>query len=690
MIKKNVIFFPQINLHVMFMFITTVSEMKQLDLLSYLLESTIFTKPEVPNDNLQSIINEDFVTFMKQNDVKTIVQQLQATEFNEKSELISYIGVASLQLFVGVNWLGDSTDSVTEAQSCEVLKDVLIEDGDSVAAPVKNLHLLLIAKLIFVDSLSDDEDNLALLTWALRCCCVVATVLDEKSDKLMSQASNIISLAEKIIADEPEVSTKLKTLFYLQCAGLYRIYYRVKDAEKMTDEAARVVGISLSETGALGRRTKFQTKDIAQFCVDVANVAETSVDDLINMDRAELATDVRLEDELRLERIKFREEREEEVVLSGLQQCVLVSRYSGKVSSAAVLDSLACEELLPYLAPVLLRPQSWSLHMACLLARSRVESREGRTVERSLAQVETCLENIKLPGQQQADRRRLVYISSLAPVWEVERVLGKMLISLGLTKAALEVFIRLEQWEEVIICYTLLELRHKAAEVIKMRLEEQESARLWCLLGDATDDLQCYHKALTLSNKKSARAWRSLGLHHYFQKQYQECIPLFEKSLELSSCQPQLILRLAFSAMEINNWELAARSYRNYCSYEMDNFEAWNNLANCYVKLGEKERAWRVLQESVRCDFENWKVWDNLMLISLDIGAFNDVIRSYNRILDIKQIHVDNQVISLITRAVLENMEDVEGVGAARLKMHLQKLLARLTMAMPKVIYICF
>lgn len=69
--------------------------------------------------------------------------------------------------------------------------------------------------------------------------------------------------------------------------------------------------------------------------------------------------------------------------------------------------------------------------------------------------------------------------------------------------------------------------------------------------------------------------------------------------------------------METENWELAAKSYRNYCrcavqiqvykanylqyfSYEMDNFEAWNNLANCYVKLGQKERAWRVLQEAVR------------------------------------------------------------------------------------------
>ena len=116
----------------------------------------------------------------------------------------------------------------------------------------------------------------------------------------------------------------------------------------------------------------------------------------------------------------------------------------------------------------------------------------------------------------------------------------------------------------------------------------------------------------------------------------------------------------------------------------MDNFEAWNNLANCYIKLGQKERAWRVLQEAVRCDFDNWKVWDNLMVISLDIGAFNEVIRSYNRILDIKQVHIDNQVLNIIAKAVLDNMTDFEGNPAGKLKDKLQKFLARLTLAMPK------
>ena len=136
--------------------------------------------------------------------------------------------------------------------------------------------------------------------------------------------------------------------------------------------------------------------------------------------------------------------------------------------------------------------------------------------------------------------------------------------------------------------------------------------------------------------------------------------------------------------MELEDWELGAQSYRQYCTMEMDNFEAWNSLSNCYVRLGQKERAWRVLQESVRCDFENWKVWDNLMVISVDIGAFSDAIRSYNRILDIKQTHADAEVLRILVDAVLGDVLDVEGVGAGRLKDRLQKLLARLTVAMPK------
>lgn len=41
--------------------------------------------------------------------------------------------------------------------------------------------------------------------------------------------------------------------------------------------------------------------------------------------------------------------------------------------------------------------------------------------------------------------------------------------------------------------------------------------------------------------------------------------------------------------------------------------------------MGQKERAYRALQEAVKCNFENWKVWDNLKNVSADCGQFEEV-----------------------------------------------------------------
>lgn len=67
-------------------------------------------------------------------------------------------------------------------------------------------------------------------------------------------------------------------------------------------------------------------------------------------------------------------------------------------------------------------------------------------------------------------------------------------------------------------------------------------------------------------------------------------------------------------------------------------------MSNAYIKLGQKARAWKVLQEAVKCDYDNWKIWDNIMVVSVDCGHFEDVIRSYHRVLDLKEKHVDVQV----------------------------------------------
>ena len=49
------------------------------------------------------------------------------------------------------------------------------------------------------------------------------------------------------------------------------------------------------------------------------------------------------------------------------------------------------------------------------------------------------------------------------------------------------------------------------------------------------------------------------------------------------------------------------------------------------------------------------------MVLSVDVGAFDEVIRSYNRILDIKQTHIDEDVLKILAGAVIDGLEDSLG-----------------------------
>ena len=68
-------------------------------------------------------------------------------------------------------------------------------------------------------------------------------------------------------------------------------------------------------------------------------------------------------------------------------------------------------------------------------------------------------------------RMKDIFTSRLPPKWNIQRELGNILLSLGAVKSALEVFEKIECWDEVIVCYNLLQMRHKSAEIIKKRYQ---------------------------------------------------------------------------------------------------------------------------------------------------------------------------------------------------------------------------
>ncbi|KAL9681816.1 hypothetical protein QQ045_013604 [Rhodiola kirilowii] len=103
------------------------------------------------------------------------------------------------------------------------------------------------------------------------------------------------------------------------------------------------------------------------------------------------------------------------------------------------------------------------------------------------------------------------------------REYGELLLRCGLIGEALKVFEDLELWDNLIYCYCLLEKKLVAVELINARLSvTPHDPRLWCSLGDVTNDDSCFEKALEVSNDKSTRAKRSLARSAYERGDYEE------------------------------------------------------------------------------------------------------------------------------------------------------------------------
>ena len=105
--------------------------------------------------------------------------------------------------------------------------------------------------------------------------------------------------------------------------------------------------------------------------------------------------------------------------------------------------------------------------------RTKLEKDEQRSIERSLMQMQTLVDSLPWKSDDSHHRLNMIYSIKPAPFWILENELVKILKSVGSTKTALDLALKLKLWEEVIDCYHILDLRHKAVEVIKKQMETE-------------------------------------------------------------------------------------------------------------------------------------------------------------------------------------------------------------------------
>lgn len=604
-----------------------------------------------------------------------------------RNVVLLLLGVSALKLFIQANWTGPATESDDQLfanvkdpdEMNKVSVKALDVEGESAYHLINNPALLVLANFLLREMRSVNS-SLTSAWWGYRCAFVHQLILLDRCQELYKTIKDdLLSIETSTLTQDDDQQGTLKMQFFLEAAIAHLFYFDVSTSQSYLDKAKELSGAEFKLTGALGTRTYFQQTPLPQLVLGVSKSADIdSLSATASCPVSDLPRKVLLKDDTVMNEVKFSEEQPEECQLTPEEQCLILATCLLRKNLCAP-EPLRDEETMAYIERVIAEPKAWSVHFSALFQRSRVESANGRRVERAMSQLQCLVDSVKSKQPRAILRQELFFCAGLPPLWNVEKELGHLFFSLGAAKSALDVFLRYELWEDVVQCYVQIQRRDRAEDVVRKCLEKEETPLLYCLLGDVTDDPKHYLKAWELSDKKSSRAQRSLGMYHYRKREYGEAIPYLERSLELNGLQAATWFSLGYAALQAENLELSVKSYKRVVALDPDNYEAWNNMANAYIRMGDKQKAWKVLRESLKCNYEDWRIWENYLLVSVDVGAFEECIKAWHRVIDIRGKHADAKVASILVKAVLEGIVGMTGQSAAGIKPKLLELFGRVT-----------
>ncbi|KAJ5562552.1 hypothetical protein N7461_001313 [Penicillium sp. DV-2018c] len=593
-----------------------------------------------------------YTTFVA-DQARTALQTSDGLTAVQKQSQILHIGLAALFSFLQSNVTGpplefnsaeiifpstlQSERTALKAVRAKIIRDLTV-DGEAAYKLTPNPELFAVAKALLVDASSDGP--LVAKTARMRTNFLHQKMLSEVTSTLQDVIYQDLEVLSKADLDSDE-----RGRFLLERASIHTHHGFDVKAREDIGQAAKVRNFEFALTGRLGKRTKFQDRDISQLVV----LAKSADGETTQSSEPSGPKNLNLNDDTLLEAISFSDEKPDEQALA-IQDKVspalesidannqpilhpvdsaLLLALASAITNTSPENGLTREETNPYATRVLDGGSSnWQIYTQALLVRSRVEGYRSRTVERAVLQMQALVDQVIadtatsddaaqtesgepttfLPRPEQsesapaAERLEHIWILNFSTRWSLEAELAKRWVDLGGLRTALEIYERLHMWAEAALCYAATERESKAKHIIRRQLyeatgpdendenEQFDGPERSPLPADAPR-LLCIMGDIEKDEKLYERAWIVSG-ERYARAQ---------RSLArhyLTSTPPEL--------------GKAEEAYKKSLHINRLNHGAWFALGCVQLELQKWEEATDTFTRTVQLDDTDGQAWSNL------------------------------------------------------------------------------
>ncbi|KAI1349458.1 hypothetical protein F5Y01DRAFT_289196 [Xylaria sp. FL0043] len=355
------------------------------------------------------------------------------------------------------------------------------------------------------------------------------------------------------------------------------------------------------------------------------------------------------------------------------------------------------------------------------------------------------------PFESAAPEERLRYVNALAspPRWHLESELAYAWTSVGSLVSALEIFKHLRLWPEVALCLASAAASDesgdrgaggelKARAIVRWRLFQRtptvaassgspdeddididsikpsdfygpertplppNAPRLFCILGDMENDANHYTRAWEISNRRFARAQKSLGELYLQNKEWDNARQAYQLAVGVNRLSTELWNRLGDIELRLGNFPDAAQAFQRAIATANDkaggeDARTWSNLGTAFLSwyrevvaeartrnqktnadeahdidgmvstkmAGEMGRsASQLLRDSLTAfkrgatiAVSNWRIWDNVITLAASLKpnpAFDDVIVGIKNVINIRKMEdaLDLTILTLLVREI--------------------------------------